>query len=1090
MSVTSTRSVLVTDLRASTDLRVRVGDAAFDAIRREHDQLLAGAAEAGGGEVVKGSGDGVIVLFDAAHEAISASVAMQQAVAARNRRAPEELALAIGISAGDVALEDGDCHGLPVVEAARLCSAAAGSEVLVADVVRVLAGTRSTHELESAGALDLKGLPAPLLAWLVTWSASGGTPLPMPDALAAAPFPYVGRERERERLREVWKEAVAGTAHLLFISGEPGIGKTRLVADLATELHADGEVVLFGRCDEDLAIPYQPFIEPFAALLDSSPALSAEHLAEHAGLLARLHPSLGARVGDAPPATADPESERQRTFDAAVDLLARAAAEHPVLLVLDDLHWATAPTLSLLRHVLRRATRSRLMIVGTYRDTDLDRAHPLAAVLADLRSEGIGERMALSGLDAADVEAFVTAAAGHALEADGRELAAALHAETEGNPLFVGEVLIDLAESGAIAQQDGRWSARGGVSTLRLPQGLREVIGRRLSRLSDTTNRVLAVASVAGATFDVVTVEHVHEPASEVLDALDAAVAAGIVAEDTARVGNYTFTHALVRQTLLSELSNTRRLRFHGAIGEAILAVHANDDERVVSDLALHFCEAAPLGQAARAVEYAQRASAQALTRFAPDEALEWLLRALEADDLDPSHDERRRLELLQRVSQLRFGRGERELTIAAALEGAELARALGDQDTFAEAVAFAVQSVAFGLMDPRIDPYIDEVLASAPQRSRTRGVVLIARALQAVFNADLDDPIALAEQGLIIARECGDEELGAFAFMVRAHARQADPDAGLHLDECRTSFQYPFVFGTEFPDGEQPTMQRFALGYALARVGALDELRTNRDELIDVATKRGSRVFAAAGAQWFVLESMLTGDLEAAEQQANAVLEFSGDEPMFLAGHAMQLLWLRLLQGRRDDALVIARLIDDALPEELSRFRVICRLAPAIEFRDPGAVRQALDALPGNPLDIVRPDWTRSAMLLSLAGAAWVTGDRVLGRSVYELLLPYDGQLLLFVCTHVPASAAYTLARAAIAVGEAERAVSHLEDAIAFEDGLGARVLATRSRVLLAELLASSDPERSRELARDALFAAQEIGLGGSAEKAATLAE
>ena len=199
----------------------------------------------------------------------------------------------------------------------------------------------------------------------------------------------------------------------MLVSGEPGIGKTRLVGELAREVYdADGDVVLFGRCDEDLAVPYEPFLDPLVALLGHSADLVAAHREAHGGVLARLGAALVPFVGEPPPPDASPEIERQRMYDAAADLLAEAAADRPVLLVLDDLHWATAPTLSLLRHVLRRAPLSPLLVVGTYRDTDLARTHPLAATLADLRRDGVGERVALGGLDGDEVADFLFARRG------------------------------------------------------------------------------------------------------------------------------------------------------------------------------------------------------------------------------------------------------------------------------------------------------------------------------------------------------------------------------------------------------------------------------------------------------------------------------------------------------------------------------------------------------------------------------------------------------------------------------------------------------------------------------------------------------
>ncbi len=236
---------------------------------------------------------------------------------------------------------------------------------------------------------------------------------------------------------------------IALLSGEPGVGKTRLAAELARAAHDDGAIVLYGRCDEELGVPYQPFVEalrPFVAA--STPEELAEHAAPYGGDLARLVPQLAERVPDLPePLHADAETERARQFDAVTSFLASIAATAPVVLVLDDLHWAAKPTLLLLRHLARTDDSMPLLVVGTYRDTDLGRAHPLADMLADFRREVPTERISLQGLDGDEVAEFLAAAAGQALDADGEILARRVHAETEGNPFFLSQVLNHLAES-------------------------------------------------------------------------------------------------------------------------------------------------------------------------------------------------------------------------------------------------------------------------------------------------------------------------------------------------------------------------------------------------------------------------------------------------------------------------------------------------------------------------------------------------------------------------------------------------------------------------------------------------------------------
>ena len=356
-----------------------------------------------------------------------------------------------------------------------------------------------------------------------------------------------------------------------MVSGEPGIGKTRLVTEVVRAAHDGGGVALWGRCDEELGVAYEPFVE---ALRDYASAVSDERLAAEigplGGELTRLLPELGERLpGLAQPVRTEPETERHRMFEAVTDFFAAISETRPVVVVLDDLHWADKPSLLMLRHILRATTPLRLLILATYRDTDLDRSHPLSEVLADLRRESGVERLDLAGLEAYEVQSLMVATAGHALEESGVELARAVHQETEGNPFFVGEMLRHLAESGAIVETDGRWSSALTLEEVGIPEGIREVVGRRLSNLSDTANDALAWAAVIGPGFDLTTVEAAGGPGGdELFDAVDESAQAGVITEDASAAGRYRFAHALVRSSLYEELTTNRRVRMHAKVAE------------------------------------------------------------------------------------------------------------------------------------------------------------------------------------------------------------------------------------------------------------------------------------------------------------------------------------------------------------------------------------------------------------------------------------------------------------------------------------------------------------------------------------------
>jgi len=507
--VQSTLTVLFTDAVASTEALGRLGDERFGVVQQEHLDLLRGSVGACGGREVKSLGDGLMVAFSGAADALACAVAMQQAIEAARRGGEEGLPLRVGVSSGDVSVaDDGDVTGTAVVEAARLCAAANGGQILVGELVRGLAGSRGGHAFTPLGPVVLKGLAEPVSVAEVGWApvAEGGAvaPVPLPPRLAfESSWEFVGRSGEVQRIDALWQDAVGGARRVALLGGEPGEGKTRLSREVAVRAHEQGALVLFGRVDEDLAVAYQPFAEALGHYLASVDEPTRERVLRlRGGVLARLVPEL---VEEQPPG----QVEAWAIYEGLVDWLAGEAAQRPVVLVLDDIHWAAKATLGALMHLVRSERLGRILVVGTYRDTELARTHPLAEALADLRREEGVERLAIRGLDAEGVGAFVQAARGDTLDDGGRELADLLVEQTQGNPFFVGQVLRHLAESGAVEQVDGRWVRTEAAEEFVVPEGVREVVGRRISRLSSLAGELLTVAAVAGPQFDTAIVAQV-----------------------------------------------------------------------------------------------------------------------------------------------------------------------------------------------------------------------------------------------------------------------------------------------------------------------------------------------------------------------------------------------------------------------------------------------------------------------------------------------------------------------------------------------------------------------------------------------------
>src|SRR5581483_6593725 len=367
--------------------------------------------------------------------------------------------------------------------------------------------------------------------------------LPGPLRLSSA-LPFVGRSRELATLRALVPRLPGEARRIALIGGEAGSGKSRLVREFAREAAVGGVAVLYGACDAAVRTPYRPFVEALEQLVRSSDAAALlAQVGPAAGELARLVPDLPARAGGlAEPVAADPDTERHRLHSAIGDLLAAAAGERPLLLVLEDGHWADTSTLHLLRHLARAATDARLLLVATFRDTEADVPTDLAATLADLRRADDVVRLKLGGLSADDVAEFVQRAAG--LEGDraaADELARGIHGLTEGNAFLVCELWRALVESGAVLAAGGRVQLTRPLDEVATPESVREVVSHAVSRLDAATRDLLELAAVAGESFELELLRRAAPDAFARLDALDAAVRSGMLEESPGRTGSYRF---------------------------------------------------------------------------------------------------------------------------------------------------------------------------------------------------------------------------------------------------------------------------------------------------------------------------------------------------------------------------------------------------------------------------------------------------------------------------------------------------------------------------------------------------------------------
>ncbi len=628
-----TVTVLFTDLVNSTELMQRAGDEAAQRIFKAHYQVLREAVAANGGAEVKSLGDGLMVAFNAAADAVRCAINMQQS--SRRAVAGEHLAIRVGLNVGDAFRDEGDLFGTPVVVARRLCDTAAAGQIRAcAAVAHVLAG-RQAFSFRDLGPLELKGITEPVQACEVVFERDE------PNAILSR-TPFVGRSSEVARLHQGFEDAKAGRGGLVMLVGEPGIGKTRTFDEFGEWVEASGGRVLRGRCFEgDWAPPYGPFAEAIERnSRDGDPDELRQDLGSGAGAIARLVPALRERLGDIPePETLKPDEERFRLLEAVAQLLHCASLRAPLVLFLDDLHWADQGTITLLRHVARGATTQRLLVLGAYRDVELDRQHPLADALSAIRREVEYERILLKGLDQEDVRALLSTLAEQDVNA---ALVHAISDETDGNPFFIREVLAHLVEDGKLYREDVQWkSSATSIADLGIPEGVRQVITRRLSRLSGDANKIMTASSAFNGGFNFLTLSLVTGlDERTTLDAVDEALDAQLL-RPTGQFDHYDFTHALIRHTLYSEMNPSRQVRLHRQIAEAY--EQRNQDqasrERHAAEIAYQFHRSAAITGSERGVEYAFIAADRAEAAYAHDDAVHFLRIGL---DLLPEDDPQR----------------------------------------------------------------------------------------------------------------------------------------------------------------------------------------------------------------------------------------------------------------------------------------------------------------------------------------------------------------------------------------------------------------------------------------------------------------
>jgi class 3 adenylate cyclase/tetratricopeptide (TPR) repeat protein len=1063
MSRLVTETVLFTDLVDSTAQLTRLGQDAYEQLRRTHFGLLRDAITAHGGIQVKNLGDGVMATFEAASGAVAAAVAIQQAAERHNRSAAAPLTSRIGIALGDVTEEDGDYFGAAVIHAARLCAAASAGQILCTDILRLMAGTRGGHRITPIGPLELKGLPDPVQAAMVEWSpaegsgpdeaaasgtapgvpgaTTGGSP-PLPSRLPpAAPFGSFGREDEELLLAQAFKRTAAGEgAEVVFICGEPGIGKSTLAADLCRAAHADGATVLYGSCDELLAGPYRPFSEALHQLVaTASSEVIADHVAAYGGELASMVPELALRWPSLPVArTGDPETERYLLFQSVAGLLARASADAPIVLLVDDLQWADKASLLLLKHVATSGDpigSSRVLVVGASRDVDRAGAPALFDLLASLRREHNVDRIGLSGLDDSAVIALLEAAAGYPMEGAEVALAHVLRKETDGNPFFMTELLRHLVESGKIHQNaGGRWVAGWGITTTGIPQSLYEVVGERVARLAGDGITVLTAAAVIGIEFDLDLLAAVTALDPEaLLDLLEAAGSTALVSEVPAHPGRFRFAHTVIREALYQHAGAEQRARVHAHIATAI--EEGGDRDGHLTALAHHWAEADDHESVPKAIGYARRAGEAALAGLAPDEAVRWFTQARALYRRLPSRDDSLELDLLIGLgtAQNHAGDPAHRQTL---LDAASLARRRGDTRRLVAAALAngrGTFSAGGGVDAERVDALRAALDAVGTGDTAERAMLLASIAVEIEFGDEAGERLVLADQALAMARRLRQPDVLARILNFRFYAVNVPETLPDRLATTAESLRLARETG-------DPHLRFWAARlrvYACIQAGDIEEVDRHLADMSLLADELAQPWLQHLTLNNQAWRALLAGRVEEAEALATRSFEIALDmgSADAIPSFGGQLFVIRRHQGRLDELIdLLVRVLNE------NPRLVVNRAALALAYCELDRDREAAEIF---ATEAAREFASLPHDSLWLAGMRiWGDvcchlGQRTAAATLYDRLAPFHDQVAVSPGA-VGGSVAHTLASLAGLLGRSQDAETHYREAEAVYERIG----------------------------------------------------
>jgi len=863
------------------------------------------------------------------------------------------------------------------------------------------------------------------------------------DRLAGGVF--VGREAETQQLRYMFDEARKGSGGISLLVGEPGIGKTRMSEELITYARMAGAQILTGRCYEGEGAPaYWPWIQVIRSSVYDRPAQAlASEMGSGAAHIAQIVSDVGDLLPDLPsPSTADPESSRFQLFDSVTTFLRNASRSRPLVVFLDDMHWADKSSLLLFEFFSRQLRDSRIHVICTYRDIELGRRHPLAQTLATVIREPNTQRILLRGLTQTDVARYIKLTAG--IEPP-ESLVTSVSRETEGNPFFISETVRLLAAEGRLEDtSEHSWSRT-------IPQGVKEVIGRRLDQLSDDCNQVLTLASVLGREFEPALIELLSNIAGEaLLEALDEAVAARVITMES--TGRYRFAHALIRETLYKELSTARRLRLHKTAAEALEKLSGEDPDRHLSELAHHYFEAASLGGVEKAILYARRAGERAMRQLAYDEAAVQFVRAIQALDLAEQDDASSRGELLLAQGNAEISSGDTRAALKTYKAAFQLAKDGGLNELLARA-ALGVGDVLtdVGAVNQELVDVLESASAAISDRDSALRVRVLARLGEALRfdEATKHREAELSDQALEMARRLGDPRAIAQALYGRIIALG---------EESERAFQIELATELIETAAQAGDVERRLLGLRLRMIfyfflGKTEDARRDVEEYARLAEKSKLPLYSWFSPLYESTWSLAEGRLEETASLIQRALAegIKAGEPNvmnFTAGAVLSLAY------EQEDDERMRQVASQSAEPRIFHWYWGAAIFANMAVGQVVEARRMLSSASVDGFRTVNTDFGLLWMLGLTAEVCRMLDDAGSSEALYELGLPYGDYF------GIPGYLAGTngighhhlgvLATTMKRYGEAQ---AHLQTALEVHESAGFDYLAARTRLALARL-------------------------------------